>query len=278
MPKPRAWIQLNRPHLVAVEDPQQQNKDIGSGSHNIKEVKAVYQEAAAFLQQAVGMPHAAAAEHGELADSLPILSGFLNIEAALGRGMAGVNARKAVERSLKAERSIRQQQQQMARKADKKASKRMSKAMPGAHGTSVVTRQSRRQQQHQQHYPQYQQHLQYLQQSSAFGLQMPGLHAQPRQQRHGAGGRGYVPPAKGNKKGKQRAGNPALHQVFGGVHKKAHGAGGMGGAASSDRSSTGSGRNAGRGGKGQKGKGGKHGNGKGGGGKGGGGRGWSHED
>lgn len=46
MEKKREWKQAERPWLLAVEDPQQLGKDIGSGTFNIRNVQQLF--AAAF--------------------------------------------------------------------------------------------------------------------------------------------------------------------------------------------------------------------------------------
>ena len=47
------WIQSSRRWLLAVEDPQQLGKDIGSGSFNINDVRHLFAAAAATLREAL---------------------------------------------------------------------------------------------------------------------------------------------------------------------------------------------------------------------------------
>jgi DNA polymerase sigma len=48
--KKREWKQAERPWLLAVEDPQQLGKDIGSGSFNIRNVQQLFAAAASTLR------------------------------------------------------------------------------------------------------------------------------------------------------------------------------------------------------------------------------------
>ncbi len=48
--KKREWKQAERPWLLAVEDPQQLGKDIGSGSYNIRNVQQLFAAAASTLR------------------------------------------------------------------------------------------------------------------------------------------------------------------------------------------------------------------------------------
>ena len=48
--KKREWKQADRPWLLAVEDPQQLGRDIGSGTYNIRNVQHLFAAAAATLR------------------------------------------------------------------------------------------------------------------------------------------------------------------------------------------------------------------------------------
>lgn len=53
-PKPAAWAKPERPFALAVEDPQEEGKDIGSGSYNIAAVQVCFRRAADKLAAVVG--------------------------------------------------------------------------------------------------------------------------------------------------------------------------------------------------------------------------------
>lgn len=48
--KKREWRQAERPWLLAVEDPQQLGRDIGSGTYNMRNVQHLFAAAAATLR------------------------------------------------------------------------------------------------------------------------------------------------------------------------------------------------------------------------------------
>ena len=50
--KQKAWKQPQRPWLLAVEDPQEAGKDIGSGSFNMRATRAAFTTAAEALADA----------------------------------------------------------------------------------------------------------------------------------------------------------------------------------------------------------------------------------
>lgn len=49
--KKREWKQAERPWLLAVEDPQQLGRDIGSGTYNMRNVQHLFAAAAATLRE-----------------------------------------------------------------------------------------------------------------------------------------------------------------------------------------------------------------------------------
>lgn len=55
MTKKKPWKQPHRPWLLAVEDPQEAGKDIGSGSFNVRAARAAFAVAAEALADAGGM-------------------------------------------------------------------------------------------------------------------------------------------------------------------------------------------------------------------------------
>ena len=48
--KKKEWKQVDRPWLLAVEDPQQLGRDIGSGTYNMRNVQHLFAAAAATLR------------------------------------------------------------------------------------------------------------------------------------------------------------------------------------------------------------------------------------
>lgn len=56
MEKKREWKQADRPWLLAVEDPQQMGRDIGSGSFNIRNVQQLFAAAGVTLRECLNQP------------------------------------------------------------------------------------------------------------------------------------------------------------------------------------------------------------------------------
>ena len=54
--KKREWKQADRSWLLAVEDPQQLGRDIGSGTFNIRYVQHLFAAAAATLRDCMEQP------------------------------------------------------------------------------------------------------------------------------------------------------------------------------------------------------------------------------
>lgn len=54
--KKREWKQAERSWLLAVEDPQQLGRDIGSGTYNIRNVQHLFAAAAATLRDCMEQP------------------------------------------------------------------------------------------------------------------------------------------------------------------------------------------------------------------------------
>ena len=54
--KKKEWKQADRPWLLAVEDPQQLGRDIGSGSFNIRNVQQLFAAAGATLRECLNQP------------------------------------------------------------------------------------------------------------------------------------------------------------------------------------------------------------------------------
>jgi hypothetical protein len=97
------WRQPKRPWLLAVEDPQEPGKDIGSGSFNIREVRDVFASAGQQLAAACEDADGGGAPAGDGRTGL--LAGVLDVGAAVGRGGAAVKARRALEQRAVAARA-----------------------------------------------------------------------------------------------------------------------------------------------------------------------------
>ncbi|GAB4814301.1 hypothetical protein N2152v2_001347 [Parachlorella kessleri] len=113
-----------RPWLLAVEDPQEPGKDIASGSFGVQDIKVLFSSAAELLAEVcedaaandeVAPAGAAAARQAQQAQqqggaAAGVLGGVVNIEAAVGRGLEGVKARRAMEhRSAAKSAAVKQQ-------------------------------------------------------------------------------------------------------------------------------------------------------------------------
>ncbi|KAL0040123.1 hypothetical protein WJX79_007645 [Trebouxia sp. C0005] len=105
--KKRAWKQDKRPWLLAVEDPQQLGKDIGSGSYSIRNVQQLFAAAASTLKdcpdhhteqdqwaavQADGASSSAAVESFQ--EKFPLLSELIVVETAVGRDRSAAKKRQ----------------------------------------------------------------------------------------------------------------------------------------------------------------------------------------
>ncbi|KAL0044929.1 hypothetical protein WJX82_002262 [Trebouxia sp. C0006] len=105
--KKREWKQAERPWLLAVEDPQQLGKDIGSGSFNIRNVQQLFAAAASTLRdcphhqteqdqwaavQADGASSSAAVESFQ--ERFPLLSELIVVETAVGRDRPAAKKRQ----------------------------------------------------------------------------------------------------------------------------------------------------------------------------------------
>ncbi|KAL4428251.1 hypothetical protein ABPG75_002340 [Micractinium tetrahymenae] len=119
--KLKTWRHPKKPWLLAVEDPQEMGKDIGSGSYEIRAIKESFAEAAELLAEvcedldanqaaeaaataaeaAAGVPQppAAAAQQQQGGDGgrQLLLAGVLDVEAAVGRSAEAQRARAALE-------------------------------------------------------------------------------------------------------------------------------------------------------------------------------------
>ncbi|KAL0029353.1 hypothetical protein WJX77_001697 [Trebouxia sp. C0004] len=105
--KKREWKQAERPWLLAVEDPQQLGKDIGSGSFNIRNVQQLFAAAASTLRdcpdnqteqdqwaavQSDGASSNVAVESFEV--RFPLLSELIVVETAVGRHRSAAKKRQ----------------------------------------------------------------------------------------------------------------------------------------------------------------------------------------
>ena len=101
-PKLAAWVRGDRAAALAVEDPQEAGKDIGSGSFNIDAVRSLFSRAADALASGRargggGAPTWAAVQAGGASRSVPearggLLDAIMDVDAALGRRRAAAAA------------------------------------------------------------------------------------------------------------------------------------------------------------------------------------------
>ena len=101
-PKPLDWVKPDRLLALAVEDPQDEGKDIGSGSFNIAAVRDCFARAAGALAAAAGQGSggvsgwaAVQAEGASRSLCLPnLLSTVLNVDLAISRDAGASQARR----------------------------------------------------------------------------------------------------------------------------------------------------------------------------------------
>ncbi|KFM25080.1 Poly(A) RNA polymerase protein 2 [Auxenochlorella protothecoides] len=92
------WRQDHRGWLLAVEDPQQMGKDIGSGSYEIRAIREMFAEVADKLGESLEDLAAQRQARGcQPASPPPLLPGIVDMVAAVARGASGLKARRALE-------------------------------------------------------------------------------------------------------------------------------------------------------------------------------------